>query len=52
MYIPARYIKRGANEAHISIGLARRKPEKKITANVVKSKFISCVIKVKRDYPV
>jgi len=45
-----KYMKSGINEAQINIELARRKPEKKIMVNPVKSRLVSFAIMVKKDH--
>lgn len=50
MKVFMKYMKSGINEAQISMELARRKPEKKIMVNPVKSRLVSFVIKGKKDH--
>lgn len=45
-----KYMKSGINEAQINMELARRKPEKKIMVNPVRSRLVSFAIKVKKTH--
>lgn len=50
MNTPMRHMKRGINDAQINRGLAKKKPEKKIMVNAVKSRLVSFAIAVKKDH--
>ena len=45
-----KYMKSGINDAQINTGLARRKPEKKIVVNPVKSRLFSFAIEANKDH--